>query len=51
MRYWKNWTKEELEEYAEDAANLYEKLHELMDDLPPNIRETLWDQVYARFEP
>ncbi len=46
-----NEQKDTLWEIRNDYFELCKALHELMDDLPENVKTKLWDRVYSRFEP
>lgn len=46
-----NEQKSVLWEIRNDYFELCKSLHELMDDLPENVKTKLWDRVYNRFEP
>lgn len=39
------------QEIINNHFELCEKLHDHMDDLPTKIKEEIWDNVYAHFEP
>lgn len=44
-------TLDEWKEIGKHHFELCEKLHNLMDSLPPKIKEEIWDDVYQHFEP
>lgn len=34
-----------------DFMELCDKLHNLMDDIPENVKNKIWDDVYKWYEP
>jgi hypothetical protein len=44
-------TFDDWKEIGEHHFELCEKLHNLMDDLPPKVREKIRDDVYKHFDP
>lgn len=44
-------TDEEKDEIINNHSEICNYLHEHMDDLPPKIKNELWDIVYSHYEP
>lgn len=42
---------EEMNDIYGDYIELCQALDAIMNDLPPNVQEKIWDLVYKRFEP